>query len=41
MNFDWSKYLNADTFENLFRVLLILVIGITIIYLTAFLVRKL
>ena len=41
MNFDWSKYFNADTLEKFIKVLIILAIGITVIYLTAFLVKKL
>jgi len=41
MNFDWTKYFNADTLEKLIRVLIILAIGITLIYLTAFLIKKL
>ena len=41
MNFDWSAYFNADTLANLIRVLIIIAIGITLIYLKEFLVKKL
>jgi small-conductance mechanosensitive channel len=41
MNFDWSKYFNANTLEKFIKVLIILAIGITVIYLTAFWVKKL
>lgn len=40
MNFDWSKYFNAETFEKLLRVGIILVVGIVIIYVLANLVKK-
>ena len=41
MNFDFSKYFNAGNFERLMWVLLILIVGITIIYLVAFIAKKL
>lgn len=40
MNIDWSEYLNAQTLEKAFRVLLILAIGIAVIYFIAFLVKR-
>ncbi|MDD4108218.1 MAG: mechanosensitive ion channel family protein [Prolixibacteraceae bacterium] len=40
MNFNWSEYFNAETLEKMIRVLLILSIGVAIIYLVAFLVKK-
>ncbi|WP_347841276.1 mechanosensitive ion channel family protein [uncultured Draconibacterium sp.] len=41
MEFEWSKYFNADNFEKLLRTLIILAIGIAFIYLLAFTVKKL
>jgi small-conductance mechanosensitive channel len=40
MNINWSEYLNAETFEKVLRVLIILAIGIAVIYIIAFLVKK-
>ena len=40
MNFEWSKYFNAASFETFLRILLILVIGLFIIYSLALFVRK-
>ncbi|MEE4285986.1 MAG: mechanosensitive ion channel family protein [Mariniphaga sp.] len=40
MNINWSEYLNAETFEKVLRVLIILAIGIAVIYFIAFLVKK-
>jgi len=41
MNFDWSKYFNAETIEKIFRIGIILVIGLIIIYTIAHIVKKL
>ncbi len=41
MKFDWSNYFNASMLQSLIRVALILIIGLTIIYLLAFFVGKL
>lgn len=41
MDFEWSKYLNAENGEKLLRVLIILVVGLILIYFIAFMVRKL
>lgn len=41
MNFDWSKYFNAETIEKILRIGLILVIGLIIIYTIAYIVKKL
>lgn len=40
MNIDWSEYLNTQTLEKVFRVLIILGVGIAVIYFIAFLVKK-
>lgn len=40
MNFDWSKYFNAENFEKLIRIAIILVIGLFITYTAVYLVRK-
>lgn len=40
MNFDWSKYVNAENFEKLIRIAIILVIGLFITYTAVYLVRK-
>jgi len=40
MNIDWSEYLNAATFEKFLRVMIILAIGVAVIYLIAFLIKK-
>lgn len=40
MNFDLSKYFNAQTLEKGLRIILILAIGLLIIYSVAFLVRR-
>jgi small-conductance mechanosensitive channel len=40
MNINWSEYLNAETFEKVLKVLIILAIGIAVIYFIAFLVKK-
>ncbi|HYQ58404.1 MAG TPA: mechanosensitive ion channel family protein [Draconibacterium sp.] len=41
MDFNWSKYFNAENLDTLLRLLILLVAGTTIIYLLAFIVRKL
>jgi small-conductance mechanosensitive channel len=41
MNFDWSKYFNAETIEKILRIGIILVIGLIIIYTIAHIVKKL
>lgn len=41
MEFDFSKYFNAVNFERLMWVLIILVVGIAVIYLLAFIVKTL
>lgn len=41
MNFDWSKYFNAEMFEKFLRIAIILVAGLIIVYTIAFIVRKL
>lgn len=41
MNFDWSKYFNAETIEKLFRIGIILVVGIIIITILASVINKL
>ncbi len=41
MNFDWSKYFNAEMFERFLRIAIILVAGLIIVYTIAFIVRKL
>ncbi len=40
MNFDWSKYFNATTFEKIMMVAILLVAGLIIISIIAFIVRK-
>jgi small-conductance mechanosensitive channel len=40
MNINWSEYLNAATFEKALRILIIVAVGTAIIYLIAFLVKK-
>ena len=40
MNFYWSKYVNAENFEKLIRIAIILVIGLFITYTAVYLVRK-
>ena len=40
MNINWSEYLNASTVEKALRILVIVAVGATIIYLIAFLVKK-
>lgn len=40
MNFDWSKYFNASTFEKILTVAILLVAGLIIIYFIALIVRK-
>lgn len=40
MNFDWSHYLNAETFEKLLRIAIILVVGTIIISLLGVLMKK-
>jgi small-conductance mechanosensitive channel len=41
MNFDFSQYINPSTIEKLFRVLMILAIGLAVIYLLAYIAKKL
>jgi small-conductance mechanosensitive channel len=41
MNFDWSKYFNAETIDKLLRIGLILIIGIIIITIVSAVVKKL
>jgi len=41
MNFDWSKYFNPENTEKLFKLAIILIVGIAVIYGLAFFVRKL
>lgn len=41
MNFDWSKYFNAETLEKILRLGIILVVGLIIIYIVAHIVKKL
>ncbi len=41
MNFDWSKYFNAETIEKILRIGIILVVGLIIIYVIAYVVKKL
>jgi len=41
MNFDWSKYFNAETIEKLLRIGIILVVGIIIIAILASVLNKL
>lgn len=41
MNFDWSKYFNAETIEKLLRIGIILVVGIIIITILATVINKL
>ena len=41
MNFDWSKYFNAETIERILRIGIILVIGLIIIYTISHIVKKL
>lgn len=40
MNINWSEYLNAATFEKALKILIIVAVGTAIIYLIAFLVKK-
>ena len=40
MNFDWSHYFNAETFEKLLRIAIILVVGTIIISLLGVLMKK-
>ncbi len=40
MNFDWSHYINAETFEKLLRIAIILVVGTIIISLLGVLMKK-
>lgn len=40
MNFDWSKYFNAATFEKILTLVIFLVAGLIIIYTLAFLIKK-
>lgn len=40
MNFDWSKYFNTENIEKLIKILLILVIGLVLIHIFTYLVRK-
>ena len=40
MNFDWSKYFNAATFERLLSIVILAVAGLIILYTIAFIVRK-
>lgn len=40
MDFDLSKYFNADNFDKLIRIGLIILIGVTIIYSFAYMVRR-
>jgi small-conductance mechanosensitive channel len=40
MEFEWSKYFNAENLEKILRVAIILVVGILIIYSIAFIVKK-
>lgn len=41
MNFDWSKYYNGETMDKLFRIVIILIVGIIIITIISAIVRKL
>ena len=41
MNFDWSKYFNAEAIEKILRIGIILVVGLIIIYTIAHIVKKL
>jgi small-conductance mechanosensitive channel len=41
MNFDWSKYFNAETIEKLLRIGIILVVGLIIITILASVINKL
>lgn len=41
MNFDWSKYFNAETIEKLLRIGIILVVGIILITIIASVINKL
>jgi len=41
MNFDWSKYFNAEMIEKFLRIGIILVVGLIIIYTIAHIVKKL
>ncbi|KAF0235962.1 MAG: mechanosensitive ion channel protein [Prolixibacteraceae bacterium] len=41
MNFDWSKYFNAETIENLLRIGIILIVGILIITILSAVMNKL
>ena len=41
MNFDWSKYFNAENIEKILRIGIILVVGLIIIYVIAYVVKKL
>lgn len=41
MNFDWSKYFNAETIEKLLRIGIILVVGIIVITILASVINKL
>lgn len=40
MNFDWSKYFNAATFERILTIVILTVAGLIILYSIAFIVRK-
>lgn len=40
MEFEWSKYFNAENFEKILRIFIILAVGIILIYLLAFIIRK-
>ena len=41
MNFDWSKYFNAEMIEKLIRIGIILIVGIVIITIITAAVKKL
>jgi small-conductance mechanosensitive channel len=40
MNFNWSEYFNAEVLEKIIKVLIILAVGITLIYLIAFIIKR-
>lgn len=40
MNFDWSKYFNAASFERILTIVILMVAGLILIYSIAFIVRK-
>ncbi len=41
MNFDWSKYFNVETIDKLFRIGIILIVGIIIITILSAIIKKL